>query len=98
MKISHSISVETIMRPGNRHLRLDKQKGQSMVEMALVCLLFFFLLFGILEFGRALWTYNTIVNGTRAGARWGVVNVANDLDNTNKDRVRNIIRYGYPLF
>jgi Flp pilus assembly protein TadG len=45
-----------------------------MVEMAMVCLLFFFLLFGILEFGRALWTYNTIVNGTRAGARWGLVN------------------------
>lgn len=80
----------------NRYLRCDKEKGQSLVEMALVSLLFFFLLFGILEFGRALWTYNTIVNGTRAGARWGVVNIANDSDNTNKDRVRNIILYGYP--
>jgi hypothetical protein len=85
------------MRLMKRHLRLGKEKGQSMVEMAMVCLLFFFLLFGILEFGRALWTYNTIVNGTRAGARWGVVNVANDLDTTNKDRVRNIVMYGYPL-
>jgi len=80
----------------NRRLRLDREKGQSLVEMALVCLLFFFLLFGILEFGRALWTYNTIVNGTRAGARWGVVNVANDSDTTNKDKVRNIVIYGYP--
>ena len=79
-----------------RHLRLGNETGQSMVEMAMVCLLFFFLLFGILEFGRALSTYNTIVNGTRAGARWGVVNIANDSDTTNKDRVRNIIMYGYP--
>ena len=80
----------------NRYLRRDKEKGQSLVEMSLVSLLFFFLLFGILEFGRALCTYYPIVNGTRAGARWGVVNIANDLDNTNKDRVRNIILYGYP--
>jgi len=62
----------------------------------MVSLLFFFLLFGILEFGRALWTYNTIINGTRAGARWGVVNVSNNSDSANKDKVRNIVLYGYP--
>jgi len=87
------------MKQANRRfnrLNLGGERGQSLVEMALVSLLFLFLLFGILEFGRALWTYNTIVNGTRAGARWGVVNLANDGDATNKDRVRNIVIYGYP--
>src|SRR5262245_54152730 len=64
--------------------------------MALVCLLFFFLLFGILEFGRALWTYNTIVQSTRAAARWAVVNVSSNTDTTNIDRSKNIVVYGYP--
>lgn len=76
-----------------------------MVEMALVVMIFFFLLFGILEFGRALWTYNTIVQSTRAAARWAVVNArvtaynsgtgnytidANDLAST-----KNVAVYGY---
>ncbi|HET6962465.1 MAG TPA: TadE/TadG family type IV pilus assembly protein [Terriglobia bacterium] len=72
------------------------QKGQSLVEMALVCLIFFFLLFGILEFARALWTYNTIVQSTRQAARWAVVNVANAADTTDINRARNIVIYGYP--
>lgn len=76
------------------HVR--SQKGQSLVEMALVCLILFFLLFGILEFGRALWTYNTIVQSTRAAARWAVVNVANAADTTDINRARNIVIYGYP--
>jgi len=75
---------------------VDGQKGQSLVEMALVSLIFFFLLFGILDFGRALWTYNTIVQSTRAAARWAVVNVANSADNTDISRARNIVIYGYP--
>ena len=66
------------------------------MEMALVCLIFFFLLFGILEFGRALWTYNTIVQSTREAARWAVVNVANAADSTDINRARNIVIYGYP--
>jgi Flp pilus assembly protein TadG len=72
------------------------QKGQSLVEMALVCLVFFFLLFAVLEFGRALWTYNTIVQSTREAARWAVVNIQNASDSTDIDRTRNIIIYGYP--
>ena len=74
----------------------DRQKGQSLLEMAFVSLIFFFLLFGIIEFGRALWTYNTIVQSTRQAARWAVVNVANSADTTDINRARNIVVYGYP--
>jgi Flp pilus assembly protein TadG len=49
------------------------EKGQSLVEFALVTLFFFTLLFGITEFGRALWTWNSIVQATRTGARYAVV-------------------------
>jgi len=51
----------------------DRQIGQTLVEFALVVLIFLVVLFAILEFGRALWTYNTIVQATRAGARFAVV-------------------------
>ena len=60
----------------------DQQKGQTLVEFALVTVIFFVVLFGIVEFSRALWTYNTIVQATRAGARFAVVEVptASDIE------------------
>jgi len=51
----------------------DQEKGQTLVEFALVAMIFLVVLFGIIEFSRALWTYNTIVQATRAGARFAVV-------------------------
>lgn len=44
-----------------------------MVEMAFVIFLLVLLLFGITEFGRALYTKNTLNNAARSGARVGVV-------------------------
>jgi Flp pilus assembly protein TadG len=85
--------------------KTHSQKGQSLVEMALVSLIFFFLLFGILEFGRALWTYNTIVQSTREAARWAVANAKVTsydsgtgvyvIDSTDLTSVKNIAVYGY---
>ena len=49
------------------------EKGQALVEFAMVALLLFTLVLGIIEFGRALWTWNTIAQATRAGARYGAV-------------------------
>jgi Flp pilus assembly protein TadG len=85
------------MRFLRKHARSrHHNNGQSLVEAAFVILIFLFLLFGIIEFGRALWTYNTIVQSTRAAARWAVVNVTSDTDTTNKDRAKNVVVYGYP--
>jgi len=50
-----------------------RAEGQTLVEFAFVAMLFLLLLFGIIEFSRALWTWNTIVQATRAGARYAVV-------------------------
>lgn len=57
-----------------------QEKGQSLVEFALVAMIFLVVLFGIIEFSRALWTYNTIVQATRAGARFAVVEVPTSTD------------------
>lgn len=50
-----------------------RQRGVAAVEFAIVCLLFFTILFAILEFGRMLYVYNTMQEVTRRGARAAVV-------------------------
>ena len=49
------------------------RRGQAMVEMALVIVLLVILIFGMTEFGRAMYTKNTLNNAARAGARVAVV-------------------------
>jgi hypothetical protein len=51
----------------------NRQHGAAAVEFAIVCLLFFTILFAILEFGRMLYVYNTMQEVTRRGARAAVV-------------------------
>jgi Flp pilus assembly protein TadG len=84
------------MNWGIKNSGLRSERGQSLVEMAFAVVLFFTLLFSIIEFGRALWTYNSIVQSTRAGARWAVVNVGSNADTTNIDRTKNIVVYASP--
>ena len=67
----------------------NPQRGQTLVEFALVVLIFLVVLFGILEFSRALWTYNTIVQATRAGARFAVV----ELPSVTNQTVKNYVVY-----
>lgn len=50
-----------------------RQQGAAAVEFAIVCLLFFTILFAILEFGRMMYVYNTMQEVTRRGARAAVV-------------------------
>jgi len=49
------------------------QRGAAMVEFALIALMFFIILFGIIEFGRAFFIYNSLVEATRRGARVAAV-------------------------
>ena len=60
MKISYSLSNH-------------KQQGAAAVEFALICLLFFTILFAIIEFGRMMYVYNTMQEVTRSAARAAVV-------------------------
>jgi Flp pilus assembly protein TadG len=49
------------------------QKGQAMVEMALLLPLLLVIIFGIMEFGRIFNAYLVITNASREGVRQGVV-------------------------
>ncbi|HHV18663.1 MAG TPA: pilus assembly protein [Thermoanaerobacterales bacterium] len=50
-----------------------RQKGQTLVELALVLPIIILILFGILEFGRIFHSYIVITNAAREGVRLGAV-------------------------
>lgn len=54
------------------------QRGAAAVEFALVAIVFFMLLIGIVEMGRVLFTWNAAAEATRYGARVAVVCGLND--------------------
>lgn len=55
-----------------RRLR-QTRAGQNIVEFALLAPLFFLLVFGIIEGGRLLWTFHTVSNAAKEGARYVTV-------------------------
>ncbi len=55
------------MRPSVRRWR---EQGQSLVELALVTPLLFLLMLGILDFARVFFSYVTVGNAARTGARY----------------------------
>jgi Flp pilus assembly protein TadG len=58
----------------------------------MVALLFFTLIFGIIEFGRLLYTHNALADATRRGARFAVLNPG--ITEADKTKVRNEVVYG----
>lgn len=48
--------------------------AQGLVEFAIVGPVFFMMLFGMLDLGRAVWTSHELANGTREGSRYVMVN------------------------
>ncbi len=53
---------------------LWSQRGSALVEFALSLLVFLSLLFGVMDFGRALYTYHAVCHAAREGARFAIVN------------------------
>jgi len=55
------------------HNTARRQHGAAIVEFAIVAFLLFILLFGILEFGRLFYVFNSVQEVTRRAARESVV-------------------------
>ncbi|MGH9943141.1 MAG: TadE/TadG family type IV pilus assembly protein [Pyrinomonadaceae bacterium] len=49
------------------------ERGAYLVEFAVASLVFFLMLFGVMEFGRAIWAYNSMAHAAREGARYAIV-------------------------
>ena len=69
MKRVHQTYRKLTHFPGGRR----DEHGQSLVEAALTFPLLFLLFFGIIEFSLVIFSYNTISNAAREGARYGII-------------------------
>jgi Flp pilus assembly protein TadG len=52
----------------------NRSRGQALVEFALIFPVMVVVLFGVFDFGRAIYAYNTISNAARQGVRVAIVN------------------------
>jgi len=67
------------------------ERGASLVEFAIGATVFLTVMFGVIEFGRALWVHNALSDAARRGARYAVVHTAAD-----SAAVKNVVVYGNP--
>ena len=65
------------------------QRGTTMAEFALIASVFFMIIFGIIEFGRLLYTHNALTDAARRGARYAILHRKVDID-----CVKNVVVYG----
>jgi Flp pilus assembly protein TadG len=64
---------------------MERERGQSLVEFALVVPVFIVLVLGIVDFGMALRSYVTVTNAAREGARYAVLGCK---DSTQEDAIK----------
>ena len=75
------------------------ERGTSIAEFAIVAGVFFMIIFGIIEFGRLLYTHNALTDAARRGARYAVIHetevgVATDGSPQIAKCVKNVVIYG----
>ena len=81
-----------LLPPALRAMNKRAQRGQSMVENTFVLIVFFMLLFAVIDCGQVLVAHQALVERVRSSVRWGVVR---PWDGTG-DQVANLILYSQP--
>lgn len=52
------------------------EAGQALVEFSLAIMVFLVIIIGVIEVGRAVWSYNTLASAAREGSRYAMVHGA----------------------
>jgi hypothetical protein len=65
-----------LIKPWQRSRRLVRDDGTVAIEFAIVGFLFFALLLGAIEMGRAMWMRNTFQFAAEEAARWALVHTS----------------------
>lgn len=73
------------------HRKTSQQQGVAAVEFAIIAMLLFTILFGIFEFGRLFYVYNSVQEVTRRTAREAVVRWT---DAASQDAARSLALFG----
>ncbi len=69
-------AVRRIVQSGLTGRALRDDRGSELLEFAAASVLFFTIIFGTIEFGRAVWQYNMMSDLAQEGARWAAVHGA----------------------
>lgn len=67
----------------------SSERGATLVEFSIAATVFLVVVFGVIEFGRALWTHNALSDAARRGARYATLHSATEIE-----QVRNVVVYG----
>jgi Flp pilus assembly protein TadG len=70
-----------------------REQGASLVEFSIAATVFLLVMFGVLEFGRALWVHNALTDAARRGARYAVFH---DSSTASDAKIKNVVVYGDP--
>ena len=73
------MNVPNIQKPHKRQRFLQGQRGSTAIEFALILPVIATLLFGMIDFGRLLYTKEVLNNAVREAARTGIVAGVNDV-------------------
>jgi Flp pilus assembly protein TadG len=69
--------------------RRRRQRGQTLVEFAMVIPIFLALVLGIIDLGRVIWANDVLASAAREGARWASVRGTSPFTPTaSKDQVK----------
>jgi len=66
--------MQSAIRPGCRR---RGERGETLIEFAFASVIFFVFVFGIIQFGVAIWRYNLVSNLAQEGARYAAVHGKN---------------------
>jgi hypothetical protein len=77
-----------------RAKRKPRERGQSLVETAIIFPLLLLLLAAVVDFGRAFDAYIVLTNAAREGARWGSVNPELTVDEVQQIVVEDVLGSG----
>lgn len=78
-------------RYSRKQIRKRFARGQSYAEFSLVALPCLFLLFGIIAFGYAMYTYNFVSDAAHDAVRYAIVHGSNSLNPANADDVSDFV-------
>jgi Flp pilus assembly protein TadG len=61
------------MRSSDSRRRQDQRRGSTIIEFSLAFTAFIMLLMGLMEFGRAVWTFSTLSHAVSQAARFATL-------------------------
>jgi hypothetical protein len=72
----------------------NRQRGVALLELAISAFVLLTIAFGITEFGRAIYQYNTLAKAARDAARF--LSTRDPTDTAAKDQAKCLVVYGHP--